>query len=114
MKPRSDFAKHAALCLAVVAAVTGCPASASGRAGADAFIATQTAPAPATPRRERAVSGLPETNVEATLAIVGVTILDVVDGSLAPDNRAPAGLAPIAGGALGAVLYCAIAGDGKA
>jgi imidazolonepropionase-like amidohydrolase len=86
MKPRSNTAKHAALRLAVAAAVTYCPAAVSAQTGAGATVTTEIAPASAAPRPGRGTSDLPESNVEATLAIIGTTILDVSDGSLVPDQ----------------------------
>ncbi|MDQ1347907.1 MAG: hypothetical protein QG573_1281, partial [Acidobacteriota bacterium] len=86
MKPRSNCAKHAALRLAVAAAVTCCPAAAMVQNGAGASIPSETTPASAPPRSERGASDLPETNLEATLAIIGTTILDVIDGSLVPEQ----------------------------
>ncbi len=86
MKPRSNSAEHRALRFAVAAAVTCWPVAASVQTGAGAPIPTATTPASAVPRPERGAADLPGTNAEATLAIVGATILDVIDGSLVPDQ----------------------------
>ncbi len=85
MKVRTKSAKQAALRFAVAAVVTCCPAAASAQA-AGASVPTETAPAFAAPPLERAASGVPGTSVEATLAILGTTIVDVSDGSLVPDQ----------------------------